>query len=532
MVFTPGFRGLLPFVVITAALVLALAGCGGPGGLAGREPLRGGRHTAIMAAAQQNEPTSVRDHGAVGDGKTDDYAAFAAAIDAVGPDGGEIRIPEGRYRLSQPLVLTRGVHLVGERHGSNPGVVAGINHPYPAYVLGSVLYFDPGVSGIRLFAHTDEPDPTAVRKDLDAKSVASAYYEFPGATHSSIENLAILSAGGGTADTHGIETRTVVTLRNLRVQNFGGSGVVVSASSDFADATGSSYGNASLTVLDNVSCIDNRGHGFDVRGRDASVVKFDTCNAIINGGWGFVDQGLLGNTYVNCHAATNNMTRVASDDVSAGSFKATSAVAPHVYLGCYVEMGQGSRTELTSACTVVGGILASDLYHAPDSPAYVLNAGTATRKPSRHLNKRDPQQPVGFSAGYDDGRVCFAFGAAEDGAALDQGGMGWKMHYRMTGTRWFSLAYANSPAAMALQLPTSGAEPRLLAPAFPNGLYLKEYGDGANVHITSGTAPPTAGTWKQGDYVMNANIASGQPRGWGCSTGGTPGTWIPDVSWP
>ena len=519
-------------VVLTWALIPTLSGCAGGAGLAdGRRP-HGTRHAALMAAAQQNDSISVRDHGAVGDGKTDDYPAFAAAIEAVGPDGGEIRVPEGRYRLSRPLVLTRGVHLLGERHGSNPGVVAGANYPYPTYVLGSVLYFDPGVSGIVLQTHTDETNATTVRKDIDAKGVASAYFEFPGATHSLIENLAVLSAGGGTVDTHGIEARTVVTLRNLRVQNFGGSGVVVSASSDFADATGSSFGNASMTVLDNVYCVENRGHGFDVRGRDASVVKLDTCNASNNGGWGFVDQGLLGNTYVNCHAAINNTARLASDDVRVGSFKATSAVAPHVYVGCYVEGGNGCVTDLTAACTVVGGIVASDIYHPANSPAYVLNAGTSTRKPTRHLNRRDPEQPVGFSAGYDDGRVCFAFGAAEDGAGLEQGAMGWKMHYRLTGTPWFSLAYANTPAAMALQLPTSGAEPRQLAPAFPNGFYLKEYADGANVHITSGTAPPTAGTWKQGDYVMNSKIASGQPRGWGCSAGGTPGTWIPDVSWP
>ncbi len=69
------------------------------------------------------------------------------------------------------------------------------------------------------------------------------------------------------------------------------------------------------------------------------------------------------------------------------------------------------------------------------------------------------------------------------------------------------------------------------APTQP-AAYLKEYADGANVHMTSGTASPMAGTWKQGDYVMNAKIASGQPRGWGCSVGGTPGTWIPDVNWP
>lgn len=39
------------------------------------------------------------------------------------------------------------------------------------------------------------------------------------------------------------------------------------------------------------------------------------------------------------------------------------------------------------------------------------------------------------------------------------------------------------------------------------------------------TAAPTAGTWNQGDRVMNSNAAVGQPQGWVCTTAGTPGTW-------
>jgi hypothetical protein len=47
------------------------------------------------------------------------------------------------------------------------------------------------------------------------------------------------------------------------------------------------------------------------------------------------------------------------------------------------------------------------------------------------------------------------------------------------------------------------------------------------------TAAPTTGTWVQGDYVVNSNptvagAASSQYviRGWLCTVGGTPGTWV------
>ncbi len=54
----------------------------------------------------------VRDFGAVGDGVTDDSQAFLAAIESV--ERGAIFIPEGRYRLTRVLRLTRsGVVLRG-----------------------------------------------------------------------------------------------------------------------------------------------------------------------------------------------------------------------------------------------------------------------------------------------------------------------------------------------------------------------------------------------------------------------------------
>lgn len=43
--------------------------------------------------------------------------------------------------------------------------------------------------------------------------------------------------------------------------------------------------------------------------------------------------------------------------------------------------------------------------------------------------------------------------------------------------------------------------------------------------ITSGTAAPTVGTWAIGDQVVKSNATVGQPKGWTCTTAGTPGTW-------
>lgn len=34
-----------------------------------------------------------------------------------------------------------------------------------------------------------------------------------------------------------------------------------------------------------------------------------------------------------------------------------------------------------------------------------------------------------------------------------------------------------------------------------------------------------SGTWVQGDICYNTGVASGQPEGWRCTAGGSPGTW-------
>lgn len=50
---------------------------------------------------------SVRDSGAVGDGVHDDTAAFQRAINRLGPGGGTVRVPAGRYAIN----ATRSVRL-------------------------------------------------------------------------------------------------------------------------------------------------------------------------------------------------------------------------------------------------------------------------------------------------------------------------------------------------------------------------------------------------------------------------------------
>lgn len=48
--------------------------------------------------------------------------------------------------------------------------------------------------------------------------------------------------------------------------------------------------------------------------------------------------------------------------------------------------------------------------------------------------------------------------------------------------------------------------------------------NGGAIYVAD-TAAPTAGTWAVGDHCAKSNAAIGSPKGWFCTTAGTPGTW-------
>ncbi len=71
--------------------------------------------SVCQATAQTSQPSTVnvRDFGAVGDGKTDDTAAFTRAMQAVAPLGGTVQVPVGDYRIATHLSVPDKVTLEG-----------------------------------------------------------------------------------------------------------------------------------------------------------------------------------------------------------------------------------------------------------------------------------------------------------------------------------------------------------------------------------------------------------------------------------
>lgn len=95
-----------------------------------------GGTTAVSVSPDQITDSSglnIKDFGATGDGVTDDSFAIQSAINSlplnVGDsgvmspkgfaNGGIVRIPRGRYKISRPIIMRRGLRLVGESRESS-----------------------------------------------------------------------------------------------------------------------------------------------------------------------------------------------------------------------------------------------------------------------------------------------------------------------------------------------------------------------------------------------------------------------------
>lgn len=280
--------------------------------------------------------------GAVGDGTTNDATALQRCLDY----GGHLYIPAAEYFSSTTLILRKNVILEGQGYGFEPQLVdATVDLGYDDQP-GSRIRFAAGVGGLDIQTWSTQTDETA-----------SIVYSQQGSMYSVIRNLALIGAGTGATAT-GLYARTLIHLENVHVRKFQGKGFDISASAGPGADPSAEYGNASLSTITKCHAIYNGSHGFHIRGVDANVIKLDSCYAQLNGGAGFLDDGFLGNAYINCGAATN----------TAGSFKATNVNAQHSFVACYVEVGTGSTCDIGSPCVVTGGNLSG----------YAINDNTAT----------------------------------------------------------------------------------------------------------------------------------------------------------
>lgn len=99
--------------------------------------------TPLLTA--QQDMVSVKDHGAVGDGETDDTAAFKAALAQAGNNGQHVYVPRGRYVLSDTLEL-KNIGLSGPSVGAWPADIDALPSILPTHLDGPALHLLAGGS--------------------------------------------------------------------------------------------------------------------------------------------------------------------------------------------------------------------------------------------------------------------------------------------------------------------------------------------------------------------------------------------------
>lgn len=127
------------------------------------------------------QSVDIRDYGAIGDGRTLNTAAIQAAIDAAAVDGGQVRVPAGRF-LSGSIVLQSGVDL----HLEAGAVLLGSTDPahYRSLSRWKALVMAEGAENISITGRgtlDGQGDRLALHLDslFYVGEVDSANYEFP-----------------------------------------------------------------------------------------------------------------------------------------------------------------------------------------------------------------------------------------------------------------------------------------------------------------------------------------------------------------
>ncbi|MES2135446.1 MAG: hypothetical protein V4502_00110 [Pseudomonadota bacterium] len=254
---------------------------------------------------------------------TDNSPAIQAAIDLVSGTGDAIIIPQGKFRCVTRLVVKSAIRISGTTTLQDSTAAS-----LPDADRGSTLVFDAGVGGI-LFRYTTDTDSSGTATN-------------PSATASIVDGVRFISGSAGSASSgaYGIESRARISVQNVEVRGFGDHGVYIRASLSGGD--GVVYGNANKSVLINIKSIGNSGDGFYLSGNDANVISVVSCHSQGNAGWGFTDNGLIGNIYIGCVDEGN----------TTGGYRTLRAATQASYFGCEVE---GSPTISLGAFCVVRG---------------------------------------------------------------------------------------------------------------------------------------------------------------------------------
>jgi hypothetical protein len=473
-------------------------------------------------------------------GTTDDYPLLAKLLAEGAAPSGQTRqgpsifFPAGNYRMNTSIELKATTNLRGPQ---GFGVSNFARLIFPANTTGIAINRWNTLNGTTMGTGTT------------------------GADGSSLEGLAFVGGGGTDRTKPGIWMRARCSIRSCNFSGFPGNGIQIIAG---AGAGGAEEGNANSFYIENVICNNNNNHGLFVNGADANAGTIINLDCASNGRHGIFDSSFLGNVYIGCHTATNGKpfsggnTSVQSNGVSydgkyylahwdtteellvatepgtnnnvwwdtgllgapnaqnplwvaaspvgtyfpAFGYRSDGAVAQNAFYGCYNELDNWCVFE--GAARIDGGTM----------PNIIVG---------NHLFASSSGVPV---------VKTMSFGQAGFGVDVTDGGGLFTLNNPTTSLPW---RLQQSGTDLVMRNGNLGSRNAffILGDSHP-----VPYKLGVADWVVNGyregtrTAAPTTEFWPTGSYVRNGNVASGQPRGWRCTVGGTPGTWVADSNWP
>ncbi len=230
----------------------------------------------------------VTQYGARGDGVTDDYPAFQAALDdieAQSSDSGAIlHIPfgtSGKFFISKTLHIVRPIVIDG---AGAVGFVPELR--FPDYTDGIVVH----ASGTAPTGHPGYGAHTLIRNIaiLGPASFGFPFLHYP--PYNEYDPLYTLHG-------HGIVLFATATVRDCVIMDFRLDGIHLQ-SDDNVKLLNS-------CLFDNLIIQQNGRHGVYAQGANANACRFSSVILSDNAGWGVYDRSAAGNNYVSCLTQSN-----------------------------------------------------------------------------------------------------------------------------------------------------------------------------------------------------------------------------------
>jgi hypothetical protein len=405
----------------------------------------------------------------------------------------DIFAPPGTYKFARGLLITRPHQIRGVGAGEQCKSVFDFKDATP---VGTATY----KAGV-FVAHSSTWNDT--QYGIVNKPSGQVVTAGTGAV---LENVAVINSSE-----HGIIKNAPCNFFGVAAMRNAKHGILTAANVDPTMTVYGGYIDGIANQGVNVQCaaLFNGKSGFAEFGNDANVINNDTCLAAYNSEFGFFGGNLLGSVHTSCQAHGNTL----GDYVMQGGLHDNSGLsetpANNLYNGCYAE-GQRDSTYSVNARSLVINALGGE--PVVDTVNYLSPSIVGLL--SKQISAATSAQHV-----YD----------GKGGAFTKVGLDGIKIGSDAVKTASFDIL-SNAQGRIAMGVNDAGgivffledfsATLKVSRPWFNNGLTM-----GTTHYQTAGTAAPTIGVWDRGNIVWNETPASGQPIGWVCVGGGTPGTW-------